>query len=815
MKITEVRNNLFDLSDLKGLISENTFDEGEKAATWAQAFFGDKANEKYLETDKNPRISYTSQNAGEFRDALHRFHHPDIDGVPVTYETWQQRNPGVSGTKYWPSNKEYMEVPFFQDSAVRKNFGKKVKQAYDTLGGARKKENQNITLPTDNVSDRPVSLQNKPIEVLKVYFDEAGGSNIAFTEETALSFQAIKNYVNDVYLLADKVNGNLNAAGVKLTAFSDKGILVGDESDAFSLFLLFYYVKYCVKRGNGNNDKTETYIENVRNRNVKEYVKYVLSMLPNINFPNIYTTVEKNINNVNQGWKNILNSAGFGGDELSISRSGAYFEVYQKRYGNVLDERFLSKLSHCFSLSETVLFDPVLNDVTDAIIGEGIKKWVNGKDNIALQELIKPLIVVNIDDGCPAEKIFYAARALSSLLEASYKKYGKIAETSEMTIDFLLMDGMEAINKWNRNKNKEVIPVSLVPLKTIYDGKKKSIVTGEALTEELIPFWRLLNFKNEFKDKTQGEIYYFLINNSDPSVEWQYEYNRKKKIDDDLKGQSIDILGRTESNTYCFEYQGEQHYRPISVTYDDYSAFPLFTEMREYILTECGFIQKTVGGTKFYTGPEAADAERMHKIREIIIKAYKVFADKLSMGGKIINTQLSEGSYVPTVNKWRTVNGERERVKFNSDIEMLKYFQSVIRHGADDEEIFDSPEVGGIIPYLGSPRRFLDEVKTAQDMGRDITKRNAIIGSKKKAGWVLSYIIPGRATEDEKEYTTELAGSKDFVFTWDKDGKNKLIRFLRSNKLVTENRNNSIPIFEDQSLFEQIISEILTGYDSL
>jgi hypothetical protein len=237
--------------------------------------------------------------------------------------------------------------------------------------------------------------------------------------------------------------------------------------------------------------------------------------------------------------------------------------------------------------------------------------------------------------------------------------------------------------------------------------------------------------------------------------------------------------------------------------------------MREYILTECGFIQKTVGGTKFYTGPEAADAERMHKIREIIIKAYKVFADKLSMGGKIINTQLSEGSYVPTVNKWRTVNGERERVKFNSDIEMLKYFQSVIRHGADDEEIFDSPEVGGIIPYLGSPRRFLDEVKTAQDMGRDITKRNAIIGSKKKAGWVLSYIIPGRATEDEKKYTTELAGSKDFVFTWDKDGKNKLIRFLRSNKLVTENQNNSIPIFEDQSLFEQIISEILTGYDSL
>ena len=114
MKISEIKNNLFGLSDSKGLISENTFYEGEKAAAWAQAFFGDKANEKYLETDKNPRISYTSQNAGEFRDALHRFHHPDIDGVPVTYETWQQQNPGVTGTKYWPTDREYNEIPFFK-----------------------------------------------------------------------------------------------------------------------------------------------------------------------------------------------------------------------------------------------------------------------------------------------------------------------------------------------------------------------------------------------------------------------------------------------------------------------------------------------------------------------------------------------------------------------------------------------------------------------------------------------------------------------------------------------------------------------------
>lgn len=807
MKINEIGNKLFGLPDLKGLITEigdKIFNWGdyykENPARLDQDFLTAMGLRQWLEANGLKKIPKEGLTPEQVEDILGHIGVNDSEIRKHFGDDVYKAALMTPGNYFRPKNGNY--------ASFRDNFQK----GRRSFGGVQQKGGKSIEVANnvqpsgvEGVVDKPTTIKTKKLDAIKGIFDELGGENIVVPD--FFDHESLVNYVltvNNLSVRAGELAKSRYPGGIVDFAIGKN--LPGNETNPFYFFLLFYYFNCCQKSGS----KDKIYINNIGTLELKEYTKYVLHVKPNI-----YDTVEANINNVKNGWENILNAAGFGGDEFSTSRSWAYFEVYQKKYGNVLGEQFLSKLSQCFSLPETVLFDPVLNDVTDAIIGEGIKKWVNGKDNIALQELIKPLIVVNIDDGCPAEKIFYAARALSSLLEASYKKYGKIAETSEMTIDFLLMDGMEAINKWNRNKNKEVIPVSLVPLKTIYDGKKKSIVTGEALTEELVPFWRLLNFKNEFKDKTQGEIYYFLLNNSDPSVEWQYEYNRKKKIDDDLKGQSIDILGRTESNTYCFEYQGEQHYRPISVTYDDYSAFPLFTEMREYILTECGFIQKTVGGTKFYTGPEAADAERMHKIREIIIKAYKVFADKLSMGGKIINTQLSEGSYVPTVNKWRTVNGKRERVKFNSDIEMLKYFQSVIRHGADDEEIFESPEVGGIIPYLGSPRRFLDEVKTAQDMGRDITKRNAIIGSKKKAGWVLSYIIPGRATEDEKKYTTELAGSKDFVFTWDKDGKNKLIRFLRSNNLATENQNNSIPIFENQSLFEQIISEILTGYDSL
>ena len=78
----------------------------------------------------------------------------------------------------------------------------------------------------------------------------------------------------------------------------------------------------------------------------------------------------------------------------------------------------------------------------------------------------------------------------------------------------------------------------------------------------------------------------------------------------------------------------------------------------------------------------------------------------------------------------------------------------------------------------------------------------------------MSYIIPGKATEDEKKYTFELAGSEDFVFTWDDEGRNKLLKFLYNNNLSSKDQNESEDKLVNQSLFEQIIREILTNYGS-
>lgn len=826
MKITEVRNNLFGLEDLKGLISENRPGEWD----WPGFFDQDPTRQdihfnelmglkSWLEKNGIKNLSSPAANS-----LLASLTPEQIEDIKNTV------GPDVSPIRNYfgddtfldalrtPGNFKKMKAGKFDNKGNYSKFRNSSVQRKGTINGNQRKNyqvikgkqaNDNLAQPEDaqNSIDRPTSLNN--VEQLRNMFEELGGSNIHVPDFKKR--EDVINYVDASDGLSKSVAETLqNKYGKEIRDFIINQYAPGTETDPFYFFLLFYYFNYCDRSAS----RGQRYLNNIRTPEVKEYTKYLLGEKPNI-----YDIVKTNINKTNDGFENILSTAGFDDDEYAVSRSWAYLSVYENTYGNILSGQFLLKLSQCFSLPETALFDPILNDITDTQITEGIKNWVEGKGNIALQELIKPQIAIDINDGCVAEKIFYAARALSGLLNDNYKKYGKIAETYNMSIDFLLTDGMTAINIWNKNANKDIIPKALVPLKNIYDGKKKAIAT----TEELVPFWRLLNFKNEFKDKTQGEIYYFLLSKTDPSIEWVYEYNRKKKIDNDLKGQSIDVLGYTKNNTYCFEYQGEQHYRPINVTYDDYAAFPFFTEMRDYILSECGFIQKTVGGTKFYIGPQTSDNDRMHEIRNIIIDAYKKFAGKISVKlsdtefikDRVDGNKLNETNFVATTNKWKTADdGKKERVKFENDTQMLAYFQSIIKRGVGDEEVFDSPEVGGIIPYLGSPKRFLDEVKTAQDMGRDIKKRDAIRNSRKKAGWVLSYIIPGKATEDEKKYTFELAGSEDLVFTWDNEGRNKLLGFLYNNNLSSKDQNETGNNLVDQSLFEQIIREILTNYGS-
>lgn len=762
MKITEIRNKLFKLSDLNGLIKENTFDEGRPAANAPSL-------KKFFELHPE-YIGIPYQNPTEIGNALRAALHDYFKDTATPY----------------PSPEEYAVM----SNAARKIYALRIKQANYILAGTRSIANKAVSIPGISSDDKVTTLSKAPLEHLRDFFSNNGGSNFSFSEEILYNPEQLEKYVDGLKTLALNAGNFFLDSGVKITSFNDAGIQVGNEEDPFALFLLFYYQNFCETRGGWNGRKTDLYLKNIQNPNVREYVKYTLNITPNV-FKLIIGCVKNSINTLSEK----IISEGFGGNELLMARSMAYLKRYNEEYPGLFSGGFLNKIISFFEISsQNVLFDPI-EVIPENVIKNGILKWCERSSDEAIKELVRPVLNGDIDKCSPIERIFLTAQSIDGLLQANYKKYGEGPNKSKMTVGLLLEDAERGIDYWNSLSRGGRIPKPQVKLRTIYNIEREKKPELES-----IPFWRILNFDNEVKDKTQTDIFYFLIGNSSKDVKWTYEYNRSKKTDTDLVGKSIDILGQTNSNTFCFEYQGEQHYRPISVTYNEYAEFPFFTRMREYILTECGFIQKTVGGTKFFSGPENSNAERMSEIKKIIIGAYKKFSGELSksMAGEFnISSRLNEAfSELGKINK---------KSKFENDAQLLSYFQRVLEESTTSD-VFETPPMEDVVPYLGSPRRFLDEVKTAQDMGRDIEKRE-IIRRKEKLGWVLSYIIPRGATDDEKKYTEELAGNENLVFQWNNEGKEKLLGFMQQNKILADG------ILEENTLFREIINELFNDFE--
>lgn len=771
MKINEIKDRMFSLSDLKGLIKEGVFEDTD----W----------QGYFNADPKRREQNFMQAMG-FKE---------VPSGPMTIDQFEKMGGGESEIRKHFGDEFFANIlsdPTGLFNKVNGNY-RGLRRHYDsgkrTLGGNQRKGGKSLQIiaePNDTDSnniEKPTTNRVKPIDALQIIFKNLGGDSIVAPETWEMP--NIISYV-------ERINEVADSAGVVAAKTYQEGItffvvddsLPGKEEVPFYFFLLFYYAKNCNKNGTRGN-LTKKYIENVAEPNLREYTKYVLKVTPNV-FDIILTSTINNLSKVS----NELLINGFGTEVLSQSRASAYFKRYTEEYPGLFNEEYLKNIQTCFGFAtKDILFDPIgTNKITDNVIGDGIRKWCNGGNDNAIKALVKPPINNNLEECSPIEKIFITARIIDGLLESNYNKFGTGPGKSKMTVGLLLEEGSKGIDYWNSMSRGGKIPKAQVQLRTMYDTEKSKTPSTP------LPFWRILNLNNEMKDKTQGEIYYFLIGNSIPEVAWTYEYNRNKKIDSDLEGKSIDILGKTERHTFCFEYQGEQHYRPITVTYEEYTKFPLFTKMRERILTECGFIQKTVGGTKFFSGPETANTERLSEIKQIILDTYREFAADLSktLGGKYnISSRLNE-----TFSKLGKLN---RGAKFEDDYQLLMYFQRILKESATSD-VFEKAPMEDVVPYVGSPSRFLDEVKTAQDMGRDITKREII---KQKPGWILSYIIPSRATKDEEKYTADLAGNPNLVFYWNKEGKEKLLNFMQNSGILAQG-------VLEETLFQQIIKEIIT-----
>lgn len=847
MKISEIRNKMFGLSDLKGLINENAFGEHRGGYDWRGYFAAnpERLNQSFLQTMGLTSAPKEPISIDQIGDSEFRKHFGDEETMKVL------SNP----------------INFKKNMGVRNAYDSTRKDHKSTFQG---KQNGTTLLKTFFIENGGGNISNTPILSIEQGINSDGNLNREILEY----FYAIKELAGKAGEFA-KEN--------QITDFNSTE-LVGVVENPFSMFLYFFFRLFISGSGKwgpqydfNKNIRPEfmPYIdrvmgevksienstiadENKRNNipaliqttllepvglqytgelykysdilyqnffanrgGIEKLIDFLKLINTNLSFQNAISMGKNGVGKMagtigsviymsliilktsDSNQKNLINNIReyMGGDDMAIFRSTAYLTRYELKTKQIISDDIKDKLVKCFGFSyQNEAFDP-LRFIDFISVTDGLKKWIVVDD---LRTLLKSVINVIADQKndsisktsmCPAEKIFLAARDINNLLkDTNYEKYGAGPRDVTMTIGLLLGDAGDALRVWKEASPGE-ITAPLAKLQAIYDSEKTN------KTNEDLSFWRLLSRVNVIKDRTQSDIYYWLITHTDPSVEWAYEYNRYEKIDSDLGGKSIDIMGTAQNNTYCFEYQGEQHYRPLTVSYTDYKEFPLYTQMRDYILEQCGFMKKSIGGTKFYVGPENADAGRMHEVRAKIIEAYKKFYQYLPgvNNGPLktpatIKQRMEEGkSFVPTVNR-----------KKISDQEVVKYFQKVMSESPDNIEIFKNPPVEGFIPYIGSPRRFLDEIKTAQDMGRDMVKRE-IIRQRENLGWHMSYIIPRKATFDEKEYTEQLAGNKNNVFTWDKEGKNKLLSFLQQNQLlkITTDKKNT--------LFEEIVKEFLLG----
>jgi hypothetical protein len=238
-----------------------------------------------------------------------------------------------------------------------------------------------------------------------------------------------------------------------------------------------------------------------------------------------------------------------------------------------------------------------------------------------------------------------------------------------------------------------------------------------------------------------------------------------------------------------------------------------FTGVRDAILKECGYVVVGKNGTRFVKRSVVGKLSTEEKKRIIL----KVFSEKLTELGDLLKAQQSirkGGSNNSTYLLKEPVKDPdaKKRTKINEAIhferlnrrnvtvkEAADYFADIVSKGILGEGIFKNPEVGGMIPYIGSPFRYLEEIKTAEDMTNDQMKSEVI----RSRGWIMSYVIPAGCSEGEVEYTKQMS-TNNSVFTWDNKGKEELLKFLTNYKfrtqMIPENRT---------SLFQSIVKDVL------
>ena len=745
---------------------------------------------------------------------------------------------------------------------------------------------EDLAEPTENgaTQDQKTTVKISKVDKLYFYFTKNGGNTIVYNDSIQNDEEALTNYVTSISNISNAVGEEV---GGIIKQFNERqftenpGIVVGDETNPFALFLLFYYARFVEKRG--GLDKTERYIANIQTPEVKEAVENLLfgrkegnSAVLKINSEilnpigldfydeisedglnkivsvyfatgNIQPIKDLNININSEDLKrnaqylgesvlvasyicnfsrdraidelkNILIGCFAGEGNFSIIRSVAYRSRYDKGSGvfNKMAKAYNSNVSGIFDLLNSISLTDVHNAVKNVVKTFGVtdnieafRAALNAYGNFELPPYDSEASLT------PAERFILFARNTCELLESKVaEKYGSYTILNPETIFMPAGEGLELLkgdtnfNRLKENRTRRQL------LENIYADESKK-------TEEW-NFCDLLSDDYFAGDKTQRAIYYFFKSNSDPnSSEWKYEFNRGKKenrVDNELGNQSIDIMchyGDSKEKTACFEYEGEQHFRPRSVRPNDVLvdtfAVRFYNELKNNILNRYIEAFQHSGSENKWESIDVYDSIMKEEYNNSFNKLAGVpFKKAYDMVFKGYNLKtLSNLNY--SKNRLNEAAADRD---YTVD-ELLAYMFVLLCNWENLRlpdryahlnfpNIYGKVSLNSSIPYLGSPKRYVEELHVYHQKISDKQKSDIL----KSRNWVISYIVPGgnSITQEDFDEIKPLANPEGAVFRWRDDEKESILNFMKEIGIpVIENETIS------ESLFEEIVKELLRG----
>ena len=903
MKITEVRNNLFGLTDLKSLLSENTFYEAGRAGGDSQSFDWDH----FFMDEPEKRLSLTYPNFKAMAQdpeqvkILTKYNFNGKMPSAAAFSNARTRSRGKIGGN---ADNFGSVIKFFEDFFASNSNGINP----DVLYAYEEQFNSNAVTPevAKGVENYFTSIINLAINSVKEATNNGinlsgigpkliedgidGSGNVVsfvFVPKSLFFFFVnacvksgrgvhLKPYLDKVPACFSKfIKSYYNAtkANAGNIEFSENDVAQTDDLSAFSqqlqggfadfgksykklvevVFLKPLGIKYGTYLSqcadilykayfNGNNiNKIVSVIGQIKAERVNTLITMTDSIGARGEFRNtagalMYCAVaalmsyDLNIQGLVGQMAEVMP-----GNDFAPFRNALYRKKFELITGNVFEEEYLTDVSDCFSVPYDFLFDPLFN-MQFRSVNAGFRKWVMEMGR-SLSELQKNPLYTTIDVAdpnsgyiSPIEKIFLSAHTLKRRLDSSLKKYGTGPEKHGPTIELLLSEAAQGIQMFNEMNPTNRIPQAQKTLSVMY----QDIESGMNDKTDELGFWQLLEHDNQIKDKTQTDIYYFLVDHSAKGVNWKYEYNRNDKVDEDLGQKSIDIMAEIPGHRFCFEYQGEQHYRLLQVKLEDDKQFPMFLLMKYYILNTCGFNLEKIGQYYYVTGlkPEIWEQNK-DNLKSIIINTYIEFltyitkypriTDKslnidasvnnlLRLGTASTSQQLQEDLAGHSVNRnFKYFSGQQKKY--------IDYFNEIISKGAENEEVFEEPALTEQIPYIGSPVRFMDEIQTAVNMARDWEKRD-VLRNKKDGIWDVAYIVPKKTiSSDDIKYTEMLAGKENVIFKWEgpKKKNSDLVSYMVANGIGEEKEpiDKKTTIKENFTLFEAVVKEAFKEHTAI